>query len=92
MDRASTGAVFKGERSRKFLKASKTATDYQKQYYEEVADRANQGEPVIWTNVGIPQEIMHANSRVIHFYRDIYICSYLSCDLRRMDMKRPSNM
>jgi len=51
---------FKGERSKKFLEASKKATDYQKQYYQEVAHRVAQGEPVIWTNVGVPTEIMHA--------------------------------
>jgi benzoyl-CoA reductase subunit B len=67
MIKGSTDASFKGERSKKLLKASKIATEYQKQYYQEVADRANQGEPVIWTNVGIPQEIMHALDLPIFF-------------------------
>ena len=51
---------FRGARSRKFLNSSKIATDLQKQYYLEVKERGAQGEPVIWTDVGIPQEIMHA--------------------------------
>lgn len=52
--------AFKGERSKKFLKTSQTMTDFQKQYYEKVKERAAQGEPVIWTNVGVPYEIMYA--------------------------------
>jgi len=51
---------FMGERSRKLLKVSKVVTKYQKQYYEEVKERAARGEPVIWTNVGVPTEIMNA--------------------------------
>jgi len=54
------GGVFKGERSIKALKCSKIATDFQKNYYKEIWERASQGEPVIWTEVGVPQEIMHA--------------------------------
>jgi benzoyl-CoA reductase/2-hydroxyglutaryl-CoA dehydratase subunit BcrC/BadD/HgdB len=52
--------AFQGETSKKRLKASKIATDFQKNYVMEVQDRASQGEPFIWTNVGVPQEIMHA--------------------------------
>jgi benzoyl-CoA reductase subunit B len=52
--------VFKGERSTKHLKASSLVTEYQKQYYDEIKMRADQGEPVIWTNVGVPMEILHA--------------------------------
>lgn len=51
---------FQGERSRKFLKASAAISEFQKKYYEQVRERAAQGEPVIWTNVGIPYEIMYA--------------------------------
>lgn len=52
--------VFQGERSKKFLKASQNITKFQKKYYEDVKERAAQGEPVIWTNVGVPYEIMYA--------------------------------
>jgi benzoyl-CoA reductase subunit B len=51
---------FKGERSKKFLQSSKAATHYAKQYYKEAQERAAQGEPIIWTNVGVPYEIMYA--------------------------------
>jgi benzoyl-CoA reductase/2-hydroxyglutaryl-CoA dehydratase subunit BcrC/BadD/HgdB len=55
-----TSTEFRGERSRKFLEASKVVTDYQKQYYQELKERSAQGEKVIWTNVGVPMEILHA--------------------------------
>jgi len=51
---------FRGERSAKFLRASKAATDYQKRFYREAKEKAACGEPIIWTNVGAPQEIFHA--------------------------------
>ena len=60
MDTTNTEVSFKGERSKKFLKVSKVATAFQKQYYNEVQEWAAQGKPVIWTNVGVPTEIMHA--------------------------------
>jgi benzoyl-CoA reductase subunit B len=58
---------FRGERSRKLLKASKTITAFQKKYYQDVKERAAQGEPVIWTNVGLPYEIMYAMDLPIIF-------------------------
>jgi benzoyl-CoA reductase subunit B len=51
---------FRGEVSKKLLKTSSMVTNYQKQYYAELRDRAAQGEPVIWTCVGTPTELMHA--------------------------------
>lgn len=35
-------------------------TNYQKQYYGRMTERVRQGEPLIWTNVGALQELMHA--------------------------------
>ncbi|MBI5441026.1 MAG: 2-hydroxyacyl-CoA dehydratase [Deltaproteobacteria bacterium] len=49
-----------GLRSKKFLQASKLLTEHQKRHYEDVRDRAAQGEAVIWTNVGVPMEILYA--------------------------------
>jgi benzoyl-CoA reductase/2-hydroxyglutaryl-CoA dehydratase subunit BcrC/BadD/HgdB len=60
MEKGAESSEFKGERSRKFLKSSKIVMEYQKQHYQEVRERALQGEPVIWTNVGVPYEIMYA--------------------------------
>ncbi|MBI5445723.1 MAG: 2-hydroxyacyl-CoA dehydratase [Deltaproteobacteria bacterium] len=51
---------FQGERTRKSLQASRMLTDYQKQYYGRMTERVRQGEPLIWTNVGSLQELMHA--------------------------------
>lgn len=58
--RKQNSTEFKGERSKKFLKSSAKISQFQKQYYAEVKDKAEQGEPVIWTNVGLPYEIMYA--------------------------------
>ena len=44
------GGVFRGERSKKFLQASKVATEFQKRYYQEIQEQAAQGVPVIWGN------------------------------------------
>jgi benzoyl-CoA reductase subunit B len=60
-------AKFKGDRSKKFLQASKVATDFQKQYYQDIKEQAEQGVPVIWGNVGIPQEIVHAMDLPLFF-------------------------
>jgi len=57
---ASTDTGFRGARSRKLLESSGLVTRYQKEYHEKIKMRAAQGEPVIWFNVGIPQEILHA--------------------------------
>ena len=51
---------FKGERTKKSLEASRVMTNYQKQYYGRMTERVRQGEPLIWTNVGALQELMHA--------------------------------
>jgi len=67
MEKGVESGEFKGERSRKFLKASKIVMEYQKQHYQEVIKRASQGEPVIWTNVGVPYEIMYAMDLPILF-------------------------
>jgi len=51
---------FKGDRSKKFLKSTKIVSEYHKQHYIETQNRVAQGEPFIWTNVGIPMELMFA--------------------------------
>jgi benzoyl-CoA reductase/2-hydroxyglutaryl-CoA dehydratase subunit BcrC/BadD/HgdB len=55
-----TAGGFKGERSKKQLQSSRTVNEYNKNHYQKVVERAKQGEPYIWTNVGVPMEIMFA--------------------------------
>ena len=49
-----------GLRSKKHLNASKMLIEHQKKQYEEIRERAKQGEAVIWSNVGNPMEIHYA--------------------------------
>jgi benzoyl-CoA reductase subunit B len=60
MNMAAKDTGFKGEKSKKLLKTSKIMTEYNRRHYLELIERADRGEPVIWTNVGVPMEIMHA--------------------------------
>jgi benzoyl-CoA reductase/2-hydroxyglutaryl-CoA dehydratase subunit BcrC/BadD/HgdB len=60
MSIANTNSEFKGEKSKKSLDSTQLITQFQKRQYAEVKERAAQGEPVIWTNVGVPMEILHA--------------------------------
>jgi len=55
-----TNSSFKGDRSKKFLKSTKIVSEYHKQHYSETQKRVAQGEPFIWTNVGVPMELMFA--------------------------------
>ena len=52
--------TFQGERSKKALNVSNEVTRFHKQYYEEAKERAARGETVVFTNIGIPMEILHA--------------------------------
>lgn len=55
-----TGSTFKGDRSKKYLESTKFVSEYQKKLYLETQERVAQGEPFIWTNVGVPMELMFA--------------------------------
>lgn len=60
MGQSQRSSEFKGARSVKALESSKLVTDFQKKYYKAAHDRAAKGEPVIYTEVGVPLEIYHA--------------------------------
>jgi benzoyl-CoA reductase/2-hydroxyglutaryl-CoA dehydratase subunit BcrC/BadD/HgdB len=60
MEPSKPGTGFQGEVSKKSLKSSALATQFQRQYYNRLKERVAQGEPFIWFNVGVPMEIMHA--------------------------------
>ena len=60
MEPGKAGTGFQGEVSKKSLKCSAIATQFQRQYYDQVKQRVAQGEPLIWFNVGAPMEILHA--------------------------------
>jgi len=57
---AEGNSEFKGARSRKALQSSVYCTKQTKKHFLEMQERAKQGEPFIWTNVGVPAEIIHA--------------------------------
>lgn len=51
---------FRGDRSKKVLECSALSTAQMKRYFMQVKERAERGEPVIWTGTWEPQEILHA--------------------------------
>ncbi|MBI5444521.1 MAG: 2-hydroxyacyl-CoA dehydratase, partial [Deltaproteobacteria bacterium] len=59
---------FRGDRSRKGLECTRMVNQFHKEYHAEVKARAATGEPVVWTNVGVPQEVMHAMDLPILFH------------------------